>query len=305
MGSFYVLLCPNADHPSVEAWSAERLPFEPKGWKLRFRDDLREALRRLSFVPGSNLVALYVSPVKEYCDVENIVFYNVGTASFAHLKCKSIRFERVFSQPPTAPKSGASGWKHYLSYALIKRARGFTYWEPIRLLAKWEQLPCGKITGSSRVESVWHRFKLGIAAGRVQRLVASEAVASNLGLKVTIHVPKSTSLNLTSVIKPVFDGIVAAFSRDEGSMNLATKRLAVALGIGQKELICLLENETMAILGSRRLVHPRGSGVQWNPNDALLVAGELSVADYAPEGEWQLSGELFEVRETRSGTHLL
>lgn len=208
--------------------------------------------------------------------------------------------------PPTPPKGGANGWKHYLSYVLIKGAREFAYWEPFRLLAKWEQLPCGKMTGSSKVESVWHRFKLGIGAGRVQRLFACEAVASNLGLKVTIHVPKSTSLNLTSVIKPVFDGIAAAFSRHEGGTNLATKRLADALGIGQKELIRLLGNETMAILGSRRLVYPRGNGIQWNPNDALLVAGELSVIEYASdEGEWQLSGELFEVRETKPGTHLI
>ncbi len=35
-----MLLGPNVDHPSVEAWSTERLPFEPKGWKLGFRDDL-------------------------------------------------------------------------------------------------------------------------------------------------------------------------------------------------------------------------------------------------------------------------
>ena len=305
MSSFYVLLHPDVDRPSVEAWSADRLPFEPKGWKLQFRDDLREALRRLCFVSGSNLVALYVSPGEEYCDAENIIFYNVGAASFAHLKCRSIRFERVFSQPPTTPMSGPIGWKHYLSYVLSKEAKGFTYWEPTRLLAKWEQLPCGKITSSSTVESVWHRFKLGIGAGRVQRLITSEAIASNLGLQVTVHVPKGTNLNLTSVIKPVFDGIVTAFSRDEGGMDLATERLAAALGIGQEELICLLEDETMAVLGSRRLVRPRGRGVQWNPNDDLLVAGEFSFADDAPEGEWRLSGKLFEIHTARSGNHLL
>ena len=304
MSSFYVLLYPDVDRPSVEAWSAERLPFEPKGWKLQFRNDLREALRRLSFVSGSNLVALYISPVEEYCDAENIMFYNVGAASFARLKCKSIRFERVFSQPPTTPMSRHIGWKHYLSYVLSKRAQGFTYWEPTRLLAKWEQLPCGKITSSSKVESVWHRFKLGIGAGRVQRLVASEAIASNLGLEVTIHVPRGTRLNLTSVIKPVFDGIVAAFSRDEGGMDLATERLAAALGIDQEELTGLLEDETMAVLGSRRLVHPRGRGVQWNPNDDLLVAGEFSFADDAPEGEWRLSGKLLEARKAGSRDHL-
>jgi hypothetical protein len=162
------------------------------------------------------------------------------------------------------------------------------------------------LTSSSTVASIWHWFKLGIGAGRVQRLVRSEVVDANLGLKVTIHVPRSTNLNLTSVIKPVFDGIVAAFSRHDGSdMNLVTERLSTALGIDQKDLTCLLEDETMAILGARKLLWPRGSGVQWNPNDDLLVANELSLVDYVSERGWELSGELFEVRETKSGTHLL
>jgi hypothetical protein len=194
-----------------------------------------------------------------------------------------------------------------MSYTLTGRERGFTYWEPIhRPLAKWEHLSCGMLTSSSTVASIWHWFKLGIGAGRVQRLVRSEVVDANLGLKVTIHVPRSTNLNLTSVIKPVFDGIVAAFSRHDGSdMNLVTERLSTALGIDQKDLTCLLEDETMAILGARKLLWPRGSGVQWNPNDDLLVANELSLVDYVSERGWELSGELFEVRETKSGTHLL
>ena len=29
----------------VEAWSTTRLPFEPKGWLLEYRSDLRRALR--------------------------------------------------------------------------------------------------------------------------------------------------------------------------------------------------------------------------------------------------------------------
>lgn len=153
---------------------------------------------------------------------------------------------------------------------------------------------------------MWHWFKLGIGTGRVQRLVTSEVVAANLSLKVTIYVPKRTSLNLASVIKPIFDGIMAAFNRHDGScVNLVTERLAAALGVDQKELACLLEDETMAILGARRLVWPRGSGVQWNPSDDLLVAGELSLVDHISEREWRLSGELFEVHQTKSRTDLL
>ena len=85
------------------------MPFEPKGWELQFRNDIRQALRRLSFVPDSNLATLHVSSVIEYCDVENIVFYNIGSASFAHLQSKGVSFERILSQPPTPPESSSQG----------------------------------------------------------------------------------------------------------------------------------------------------------------------------------------------------
>ena len=44
---------------SVEAWSVARLPFEPIGWALAFRNDLRDALRQALPVEGARLHAIY------------------------------------------------------------------------------------------------------------------------------------------------------------------------------------------------------------------------------------------------------
>jgi hypothetical protein len=38
-------------------------------------------------------------------------------------------------------------------------------------------------------------------------------------------------------------------------------------------------------------VHPRGTGVQWNPADHLCVAGQL-LCRPAPGTTWMLSGEI-------------
>src|SRR5438552_4510390 len=68
---------------SVELWSTARLQFEPKGWQLEMRHDLRDALRALD---GDQVSALYASPlIDSRCDIENILIYNVGAATFRQL----------------------------------------------------------------------------------------------------------------------------------------------------------------------------------------------------------------------------
>ena len=133
----------------------------------------------------------------------------------------------------------------------------------------------------------------------MQRLVESEVMQVNLGLKVIVHPAKSAGLNLAALIKPIFDGVMAAFHRHDGSsMDLVTKRLAGDLRIEPEKVAALLGGKEMAVLGTRKLIWPWRNGVQWNLSDDLLVAGELLVADDSPTGQWKLSGELFEVRQT-------
>jgi hypothetical protein len=58
-------------------------------------------------------------------------------------------------------------------------------------------------------------------------------------------------------------------------------------------LAALVVEERSAVLGRRRLVWPRASGVQWNPADDLCVALDLRI-EAAPR--LQLSGRVFDVR---------
>jgi hypothetical protein len=204
----------------------------PKGGNFDFGVTSAEPLSGCARLLIPPWLLLNISPLGEYCNVENIVFYNVGAGSFAHLQCKRIHFERVVSPVPLPSDTSGGKWNHYLSYILLKEGGEFTHWEPIGLLAKWEDLSCDGTTSPYNVALVWYGLKLGAGTGGVQRLVASEIAPTNLGLEVRIHTPKNTRLNLTLAIKPVCDGIMAAFSKHEGSfLDPVTKRLAPALGI--------------------------------------------------------------------------
>src|SRR5437763_6942840 len=82
----------------VEAWSTRRLQFEPKGWQVELRAELRRALASLSAETGF-LAAVYASPIRDAGDVENVLFYNVGSG-FGQTTQRGVRFERSFDHPP-------------------------------------------------------------------------------------------------------------------------------------------------------------------------------------------------------------
>ena len=74
------------DPESVQLWSAFRLPFDPKGQMRQARDDLRQALRQLVARGDQIIDATYTSLDSGFCDVENVLLYNVGAAALVLLQ---------------------------------------------------------------------------------------------------------------------------------------------------------------------------------------------------------------------------
>lgn len=88
------------DQQRVEAWSTVRLPYEPRGAMVGLRADLRSALERLATRDGHVVNAVYsADDSREFVDTENVLFYNVGSASFRSLASTGIRFERSYAVP--------------------------------------------------------------------------------------------------------------------------------------------------------------------------------------------------------------
>ncbi len=78
----------------VDVWLDRRLPFEATGDMLTLRTQLREAIRGLQCPKGSILCATYASADDSFCDIENILLYNVGPAVFAGSCGQGVRLVR-------------------------------------------------------------------------------------------------------------------------------------------------------------------------------------------------------------------
>lgn len=292
------MLLPSYQRNSLEIWSEERLPFEPKGWLRQLRDEIRRGVYMLKDEPGRALSALYTSPVVQVCDVENVLFYNVGPGIFAALASAGLRFERVFSKPPPSPINIRKPMQHYQRYSFAPKATGFSYWKVDHLLARWQGVGYRRTAGRLDVASVWRSMKLGAGSGQVMVESMSEVPLARLALNVVVHIPRGIHFNLAVAIKPIFDGIVAAFHKHDGSdEDIIVGRLAGQLSVKEGEVISLLRNGLEPLLGTRRLVWPWGKSVQWNPADDLLVAAQMLIEQNSSTDDWEFSGQLFTVAD--------
>jgi len=193
----YVLIGSEGDRHCVELWSHRRLPFEPKGELKEMRTDLADALRVLRCGRGKLLHATYASGVGDPCDAENILFYNVGAATFAHTCSRGLRFERVFAEPPLAPWPLPKSPLHYQSYCPADISADFQHWRRGTVVGRWN-LEVPSFDTLKSASRVWYLMKSQSALVET----GSAPELPSFGLSVTIGASEGHRLNPPTLITP-------------------------------------------------------------------------------------------------------
>lgn len=290
-GNYYIKV-PEDNTNSVELWSTKRLPFEPKGWLLEMRNSLRSAIESLRADDEGILHAIYHSDKPGYCDVENILLYNVGTGAFKHLCRHGLIFERGDKMPSDPPPPLVKKARHHHCYSSIKREEINSLWKKEKILAKWSKVTSPPVRADDKPHVFWHVMK----KGKVQ-VSNGHSVPQVYGVNIKIEAPVGTIINLASAVKPLLDGVISAFHVHDGSdISFVTERLAEYLGIRSAIVADMLTDSRTSVLGKRNLVHKFGKGVQWNPADDNCMMCEILFDDCTTDSSWSLSGEMFNIK---------
>ena len=274
----------HVDSKSVQVWSRTRLPFEPKGWLKDLREQIRQDLKHLKLGREGVLYASYVSSEKRFCDVENVLFYNVGPNKFDNLTKNGLIFERGFAEPPKLDKFS---FPHFQQYSIEKNS--FGYWKPENELAAFSSAPVN-FSNDTKVDDVWYSLK----RGNIKSLNSAK-IPQYFGLNIEVNSNKK--MKISSILKVLLDGIISAFqchlNNDTPSLfDVTSKRL----GIDSEKVKELLLDKKNAILGSGKLIHKRSDSIQWNPKDDGLVAVEI-IPKYSNSIHTTFSGNLFSVKK--------
>jgi hypothetical protein len=141
-------------------------------------------------------------------------------------------------------------------------------------------LPTGATLSDSR--QLW--FLVSEAVANAKPVVKPlDLHFTRLGLRITVEVSRSLRQQRFS-LKPIFDGVIAAFHSWEGEMIEGAVRALQREIPGSAELMkTLLQDHRNRILGPRRFVKLSGAKGserihQLDPADHLCTAGQLLVA---------------------------
>lgn len=246
-----------ADMHGVRFWSDTRLPFEPSGHMLEARNLLRHKIGNIVPKRGYILSGMYSSRVQRFCDVENVLFYNVGTAAFGNLANEGIRFERLHVAP-----------------LLTESGQQFRHCQEYHLEIIPAELPtspdCSLAFAFNRLSSSTKPHEVWWPATEADTNIVSE-ITGAFEMRVVLHSPTPFQ-NLASIVKPLLDGIISALHFDPNPDAEAVSRLAEKTGWAIADILKRLNSPTAPVLGSRRLIDPYRNSLKWNPADELCEA---------------------------------
>ena len=244
-------------------------------------------LDEVEAVPGQLLYAVFGSATEGHFDLENVLFYNVGTKFLNRAGRYGVRFERRFAAPPL-PENKLAPMPHYHCYALTSTNGQFKHWQNGAQVAHWT-FSAERAADLRDCARVWLALKQN---GKVT--VGTDTLAGPLQLRISIAIPQGSGLAAMTFLKPLLDGIISAFHAHDGDdeMEIA-RRLARRTGANAEVITDLLRQRKSAVLGTRRLLWKWGmNGVQWNPADERCVAVEVQLNELQDLKTFAVRGEM-------------
>lgn len=235
-------------------WLDSRLPFEPKGEQLVARNVLRKAIGSMRRQAGMIFAARYTSLDESFCDVENVLLYNVCAPAFTLVAGGGLRFERVHAAPPASPDGRQ--YRHHHRYCFVeddgpRNADSVSSY----------MFTLSGLSTSSKPHEIWWA-----ATGATGSSTAR--VYGPFELYVALGVPAPFG-NLAGIVKPLLDGVICAMHPAIEIDDEAVRRLSAKTGWGVDAISARLLSPPHPVLARRHLLHSYRDFVKWDPADEL------------------------------------
>ena len=270
----------------VMACSKIKIPFEPNPEQSAFRELIQSKLKALRPFGDQILYAQYGCAASQFTDVENALFYNMGTASFCAALSKetSVYFKRM--QPNEI--CGCENWEfqYFYHYSWVPKGK-YKYWWEKELICEWKDISLGRVNSTSKATD----YFLAIKQSPELIQCFEEGSKTTLGLKIRVSIPKTARFrNVISIMKPMIDGVICAFHTPDG---IAIEEVSKLLNINQEVFL----SAEKTCLGKCCYISPYRKSIKWNPQDERLDYVVIEPA-MVNEEAFSFSGQLFAVRVT-------
>lgn len=257
------------------AYSEERLNFEPKDWRKDFKKELSNVIKELAPV-GEIFKSKLITEVNEFFDVENILFYNLGTSNFKRLDTKGVWFSLERGET-LHNKKYVYEYGFADSFPEIKED----------IIAEWSNVKIEKPTVGRKPLDYWMSFN---QSNRIKTNCVN--YQGEFGLSIIIDKPKNEVLNVINIQKPLLDGIISVFHEatkvDDNIIEYISSKAYCSI----EEIESFFGNNKIAVLPKRNIIRKYGEGIKWNPQDEKCIEVRILVRD-TEDKLYKLSGYMF------------
>ena len=241
------------------------VPFEPKKQDARdLKEEIRKTVGQLEVGDNEVLLASYAegNPKRKY-DLENRLFYNIGSGAFSDIFCTYPK-EAAFVAA-SKPNNG----QYIYKYKVVSEEEVKEYLEGKTLIVKWETDSIKIMIDDPKPDHILDRAPFGI--------------------KIELTVPGSNKRlrpQPASVMKPLLDGVICAFHGEDGEKTKEAVKKRFGLEKNNNELF---EASNLNIFGNHNYLTKSN---RWNPEDDRLQFGWIIVN--SSEGkEYKMSGSIY------------
>ncbi len=274
---------------SIVVFSQFRIPFDmPKSGveiiKI-FKNDLIKAIKNLQPFENCILQAKYgTTEKKTFYDVENVLFYNIGTAHFKPFAKQGVTFSAVEDKEIINLRKKyniPNEYTHYYEYQIIKNRDQKEF---STLLAEWRDIPLNCL--GLKPANCWNVIRTA-----EQKIQAYNTIDCDKGdtfaVVLNIEVPKGVRFNIMTAMKPLLDGLICAFHSSQFNKE-EVEYFAEKLNCDKK----ILTKNSINVLGEResKYLQIYRNNVKWNPADDLCNFVTISIREGS---EWAVGGKVY------------
>lgn len=250
------------------------VPYEPMSSVQRAaRAELRRRLLTLQAGPGDILHASFAGTLPRHADVENALFYNLDAKDVFSSMLAGVSFEIT-----ARPSDGV-----VYEYETGPAQKEFRHWHTERDLAV---LNTDLGDAPPTLASIW--WSLRTTTGSIR--ASPPPRGRDAPFALTLDVAGPAAGLRPGLLKTVLDGTICGLQSqtDDVGAETVAPLIAATVGATTEDVRAALLDADGSALGLRpRLVHPRGSGVQWTPDDDLCVAARVL---FSAAEHWRISG---------------
>lgn len=255
----------------------------PKEYCLKYH--IYEEVQSLCVDDNKVLLASYggKAPDKNY-DLENKLFYNIGTGAFSSI-FKKFPKQVALKKTNYNPDDEESSYRYLYKYEIISENTLKTE----NKLVEWKDVPIGDTLPDKP-----DRYYAAIRNHSSEIIpVASLPAKAPFGIKIILTVPNSKkSIHPVSVMKHLLDGVICAFHGEEGEeTKKSVQKRFQKNGLNKDEIKKFFDknSEQLNLFGNRNYLTKSS---RWNPEDDRLQFGWI-VVEQGKDNKYKMSGEIY------------